>query len=55
MHRPSAGSSTSCTNGFPRSADREFVALLLDTLRIDRPSYQRLHAYIASQGWPQWS
>ena len=35
--------------------DKEFIALLLDTLRVDRPSYQRLHAYIAAQGWPQWS
>jgi hypothetical protein len=35
--------------------DREFVALLLDTLRIDRPAYQRLHAYVSSQKWPQWS
>jgi len=35
--------------------DREFVALLLDTLRIDRPAYQRLHVYITSQAWPQWS
>src|SRR5215510_2253274 len=32
--------------------DREFVGLLLDTLRID---YQKLHAFIASQGWPRWS
>ena len=35
--------------------DREFAALLLDTLRIDRPAYQRLHAYVSSQSWPQWS
>ena len=35
--------------------DREFVTVLLDTLRIDRPAYQRLHAYIAAQRWPQWS
>ena len=35
--------------------DREFVGLLLDTLRIDRPAYQKLHAFIASQGWPRWS
>jgi hypothetical protein len=35
--------------------DREFIALLLDTLRIDRPAYQRMHAYISSHGWPQWS
>ena|SRR5689334_2153643 len=35
--------------------DRQFIALLLDTLRVDRPAYQRLHSYIAAQGWPQWS
>jgi hypothetical protein len=35
--------------------DREFITLLLDTLRVDRPAYQRLHAYIAAQGWPHWS
>jgi hypothetical protein len=35
--------------------DREFVTLLLDTLRIDRVAYQKLHAYISAQGWPQWS
>ena len=35
--------------------DREFIALLLDTLRVDRPAYQRLHAYVAAQGWPHWS
>src|SRR5262245_20176142 len=25
--------------------DREFVSLLLDTLRLDRAAYQKLHAY----------
>lgn len=34
--------------------DREFIALLLDTLRIDRPAYQRLHAYTSAHNWPQW-
>ena len=34
--------------------DREFVALLLDTLKADRPSYQQLHAFVTAQGWPQW-
>ena len=34
--------------------DREFVKLLIDTLKIDRPAYQGLHAYMAAQGWPQW-
>jgi len=35
--------------------DREFVSLLLDTLRLDRAAYQKLHAYVTSHGWPQWS
>jgi hypothetical protein len=35
--------------------DRQFVVLLLDTLRIDRPAYQRLHTYITAHQWPQWS
>src|SRR5712692_4303582 len=35
--------------------DREFVAVLLDTLKLDRAVYQKLHAYARSQGWPQWS
>jgi hypothetical protein len=34
--------------------DRQFVALLLDTLKVDRPAYQRLHTYASAQGWPQW-
>jgi hypothetical protein len=34
--------------------DREFVALLLDTLAVDRPSYQQLHAFVTAQGWPDW-
>jgi hypothetical protein len=35
--------------------NREFVRLLLDTLKIDRPAYQRVHEYIAAEGWPRWS
>ena len=35
--------------------DREFVALLLETLKVDRPSYQQLHAFVAAEGWPQWT
>jgi hypothetical protein len=34
--------------------NREFITLLLDMLKLDRPAYQRLHAYAAEQGWPQW-
>ena len=35
--------------------DRQFVALLLDALRVDRAAYQKLHAYIAAHSWPKWS
>jgi hypothetical protein len=31
--------------------DRQLVALLLDTLKLDRPTYQQLHAFVAAQGW----
>jgi hypothetical protein len=34
--------------------DREFVVLLLDTLKVERPSYQQLHAFVTAQGWPDW-
>jgi hypothetical protein len=32
--------------------DRQFVSLLLDTLKLDRPAYQKLHAYATAHGWP---
>ena len=35
--------------------NKEFVSLLLDTLKVDRPVYQKLHAHITAQGWPQWT
>jgi hypothetical protein len=35
--------------------NREFVSLLLDMLKIDRPAYQKLHAYVTAAGWPQWA
>jgi len=34
--------------------DRVFVTLFLDTLKIERPAYQKLHAYATAQGWPHW-
>jgi hypothetical protein len=34
--------------------DRQFVSLLLDTLKLDRPTYQKLHAYATAHGWPEW-
>ena len=35
--------------------NQEFVSLLLDTLKVDRAAYQKLHAFISTQGWPQWT
>jgi hypothetical protein len=35
--------------------DRQFIGLLLDMMKLDRPAYQRLHEYAAAHGWPQWS
>ena len=32
--------------------DREFVTLLLETLKLERPAYQELHAFAVAQGWP---
>ena len=41
---------------FPKiRGDQEFVALLLDTLKVDRPAYQKLHTYLTAEGWPQWT
>jgi hypothetical protein len=34
--------------------DREFVAILIETLKMDRPAYQELHAFVTAQGWPEW-
>jgi hypothetical protein len=36
-------------------SDREFVVLLLEMLKLDRPTYQQLHAYATAQNWPQWT
>ena len=35
-------------------ADRAFVQTLIDTLKVDRPAYRELHAYMAAHGWPTW-
>ncbi len=29
-------------------------ALLLETLKLDRPAYQQLHTFVTAQGWPDW-
>jgi hypothetical protein len=35
--------------------NQEFVSLLLETLKVDRAAYQKLHAFILTQSWPQWT
>ena len=37
-----------------RQDDREFVQLLIDTLKIERPAYRELHEYMAAHRWPVW-
>ena len=40
---------------FPnRRDDREFIQLLIDTLKIERPVYRELHAYMMAHRWPVW-
>jgi len=34
--------------------DRDFVATVIDTLKIERPVYQELHVYMIAHGWPAW-
>lgn len=39
---------------FPQQrGDRSFVQTLVDTLKVDRPAYRELHAYMAAHGWPE--
>jgi hypothetical protein len=33
-------------------SNREFVALLIDALKLDRPAYQKLHDYVVAAQWP---
>jgi hypothetical protein len=35
--------------------NREFVGLLLDTLKLDRPAYRSLHDYATAHRWSQTS
>ena len=35
----------------PLRGDGDFVALLVDTLKLERSAYRELHAYMAAQGW----
>jgi hypothetical protein len=32
--------------------DRGFLALLIDTLKLERPAYRELHAYMVANNWP---
>jgi hypothetical protein len=34
--------------------DREFVQMLIDTLKVERPAYRELHAYMMAHRWPVW-
>jgi len=34
--------------------DRDFIATVIDTLKIERPVYQELHTYMIAHGWPVW-
>jgi hypothetical protein len=31
--------------------DREFIGLVIATLKVERPAYRELHAYTVAQGW----
>jgi hypothetical protein len=31
--------------------NREFLQLLMDTLKVERPAYRELHEYMSAQGW----
>jgi hypothetical protein len=57
MYAPSFGGFVNeLVERFPAvRGNREFVSLLLDTLKVDRATYQKLHAYVAAQGWPKWT
>ena len=32
--------------------NREFLALVIDTLKVERPVYRTLHAFMSAHGWP---
>jgi len=31
--------------------NQDFLQLLMDTLKVERPAYRELHEYMAAQGW----
>lgn len=55
MYAPSFASFVDEVYGrFPEiRGNREFVELLVDTLKLDRPAYQALHQYASAHGWPR--
>jgi hypothetical protein len=55
MYRPSFGGFVNeLGDRFPAiRGNREFVSVLIDTLRVDRPVYRKLHEFMAANGWPQ--
>ena len=32
--------------------DREFLQLVIDTLKVERSAYRALHGFMTAQGWP---
>jgi hypothetical protein len=57
MYSPSfAGFERELFERFPSiRGNREFVAMLLDTMKIDRPLYRALHAFTVHERWPRWA
>jgi len=51
MYRPSLGGfEGELYERFPGiRGDREFVTLLLDALKLDRPAYRKLHAFVVQE------
>jgi hypothetical protein len=35
----------------PLRGNKEFLQLLMDTLKVERPAYRDLHQYMLAQGW----
>jgi hypothetical protein len=34
--------------------DRDFIELLIDTIKVERQAYRELYAYMATHNWPTW-
>ena len=56
MYRPSFGGFEGALyDRFPAiRGNREFVGLLLDTLKLDRPAYRKLHEFVIQERWLEW-